>query len=60
MSVHGDPADDRADDIPGDLGGAGRIQANWGMHLVDVSVAMGNLVDIVGRQAKAYRSSRRR
>jgi hypothetical protein len=54
LTLHGDANDARADDIPGDLGGAGRVQANWGMHLVDVNVAMGNLVDIVGKQAKAY------
>ena len=50
LTVKGDPADPRADDIPGDLGMIGRVQANWGMHLVDVNIAMGNLVDIV-RQA---------
>jgi hypothetical protein len=26
----------------------------WGMHVHDVNLAMGNLVDIVGKQAKAY------
>jgi hypothetical protein len=33
---------------------AGQVQANWGLHLIDVNVAMGNLVDIAGQQAKAY------
>ncbi len=55
LTVNGDPADPRADDIPGDLGMMGRVQANWGMHLVDVNIAMGNLVDIVSRQAKAFK-----
>lgn len=55
LTVNGDPADPRADDIPGDLGMMGRVQANWGMHLVDVNIAMGNLVDIVARQAKAFK-----
>jgi hypothetical protein len=59
VTVHGDPADARADDIPGDLGAAGRVQANWGLHLIDVNLAMGNLVDIVARQAKAYLSKKR-
>ncbi len=54
LAVHGNPSDPRADDIPGDLSVAGRVQANWGMHLVDVNVAMGNLVEIVSKQAKAY------
>ncbi len=54
VRVHGNPADPRADDIPGDLGVAGKVQANWGLHLVDVNLAMGNLVDLVARQEKAY------
>ena len=52
LTVNGDPADPRADDIPGDLGMIGRVQANWGMHLVDVNLTMGNLVDIVGKQVE--------
>jgi len=56
VTVHGDPSDPRTDDIVGDLNGAnGQPQANWGLHLVDANLAMGNLVEIVGQQAKAYR-----
>jgi len=54
VTVHGDPSDPRIDDITGDIGGGGNVQANWGLHLIDVNLAMGNLVDIVGQQAKAY------
>ncbi len=54
ITVHGDPADPRVDDITGDLGAGTRVLADWGLHLVDVNLAMGNLVDIVGQQAKAY------
>jgi hypothetical protein len=54
VTVHGDPADPRVDDITGDIGANGQVLANWGLHLVDVNLAIGNLVDIVGRQAKAY------
>jgi hypothetical protein len=28
--------------------------ATWGLHLADVNIALGNLVDLVGTQAKAY------
>lgn len=59
LTVHGDPADPRADDIPGDLNMMGRVQANWGMHLVDVNVAMGNLLDIVSAQSKTYLAKNR-
>jgi hypothetical protein len=50
--VNADPNDPRADDIPG--GGSAPALAMWGMHVHDVNLAMGNLVDIVGKQAKAY------
>lgn len=59
ITVNGNPADPRTDDIPGDLGGAGGIAANWGLHLVDANLAMGNLIDIVGQQTKAYGAKRK-
>jgi pimeloyl-ACP methyl ester carboxylesterase len=56
ITVHADPNDPRADDIPGDLGMLGKPQPNWGLHLVDVNLTMGNLLDVVSQQAKAYLS----
>ena len=58
ITVHGDPSGPRTDDIIGDLGAGGQIAADWGLHLVDMNLAMGNLVDIVGQQAKEWRASR--
>jgi hypothetical protein len=54
VTVHPDPSGHRASDIVGDITANGQVQANWGLHLVDVNVAMGDLVDIVGRQSKAW------
>jgi len=54
ITVNGNPADPRTDDIVGDIGSAARPAANWGLHLIDMNLAMGNLVDIVGQQALAY------
>jgi hypothetical protein len=54
VTVHGNPKDPRVDDIVGDVVRDGQVQANWGLHLIDVQIAMGNLIDIVGQQAKAY------
>jgi hypothetical protein len=54
VTVHGDSADPRVDDIVGDIGTPAQPLANWGLHLIDVNLAMGNLVDIVKQQAKAY------
>src|SRR4030095_12471232 len=47
VTVHGDPSDARIDDIVGDLGIGAQIQPNWGLHLVDFNLSIGNLVDIV-------------
>jgi hypothetical protein len=54
VAVHGDPSDPRADDIAGDLVTAGQLLADWGLHLIDVNLAMGNLVDIVTQQGRAW------
>jgi hypothetical protein len=49
VQVNGNPSDPRVDDINGDF-----KQRDWGLHLVDLHLALGNLIDIVGQQAKAY------
>ena len=47
LRVNADPGP-RTDNIGGDL------TPEWGMHIVDVNVAMGNLVAIVGSQSEAW------
>lgn len=47
-TVHGDPAGPRADDVPGDL------TPEWGLHLVDVNLTMGDIIEQVRLQAEAY------
>jgi hypothetical protein len=59
ITVHGNPDDPRVDDITGDIGPAATPLANWGLHLIDVNLAMGNLVDIVGQQSKAFTSKKK-
>lgn len=54
ITVNGDPADPRTDDIPGDLGAAGKPLPMWGLHLVDVNLVMGDLLKNVEAQAKTY------
>ena len=54
ITVKGDPADPRVDDITGDLGAPGKALANWGLHLVDVNLVMGNLLTLVEQQTNAY------
>lgn len=54
ITPRGDPADPRIDDIGGDL------TPEWGLHLVDANVAMGDLVAVARSQAKAHRARQRR
>lgn len=54
ITVHGDPKDPRTDEITGDVVANGQVLADWGLHLIDVNLAIGNLVDIVHQQSKVY------
>ncbi|HEX3229748.1 MAG TPA: DUF3089 domain-containing protein [Pyrinomonadaceae bacterium] len=54
ITVHGDPSDPRTDEITGDVVANGQVLADWGLHLIDVNLAIGNLVDIVHQQSKVY------
>jgi hypothetical protein len=58
VSVHRDPGDSRASDIPGDMKTEGRVNPAWGLHLVDMNLVLGNLVDLVGQQAIAFQRRR--
>lgn len=48
------PADPRTDTIEGDVVQEGKVNEAWGLHLIDAQLAMGNLVDIVGAESKAW------
>ncbi len=54
IAVNADPKDPRADDIIGDVVLGGQVQANWGLHLIDMNLVMGNLLDVVDAQSKAW------
>jgi hypothetical protein len=60
VTVHGNPADPRTDDITGDVMTNGQVNAGWGLHLIDVNLAMGNLVGVVHEQAKAYLAAKKK
>ena len=47
LHINPDPGP-RTDDVGGDL------SPDWGMHIIDVNVAMGNLVEIVKKQGNAW------
>ncbi|WP_306253174.1 DUF3089 domain-containing protein [Parvularcula sp. IMCC14364] len=54
ISINADPDDPRTDDIQGDLLFQGAVQKQWGLHLIDMHLGMGNLIDIVRQQAEAW------
>ncbi len=54
VTVNAERADPRTDDIIGDIVLGGQVQANWGLHLIDMNLVMGNLLDLVDTQSKAW------
>jgi hypothetical protein len=54
VHVNADPGDPRTDDIVGDVMVNNQVQKDWGLHLIDANLAMGNLVELVRAQTKAY------
>jgi len=55
VRVNADPADARADTVGGEVTAGGRVAPEWGLHVIDMSVAMGDLVALAGAQARAWR-----
>ncbi|WP_242183396.1 DUF3089 domain-containing protein [Sphingomonas sp. CARO-RG-8B-R24-01] len=54
VTTNANPADKRTDHIVGDVVVGGKILADWGLHLVDLPVVMGDLVELSNDQAKAW------
>ena len=54
IHLNADPASPRTHDIPGDIVVGGTVLKDWGLHLIDANLFMGNLVDIVGEEGKAW------
>jgi hypothetical protein len=54
ITIRPTPGGERANDIPGDVVLGGVVQKDWGLHLVDANLTMGNLVNDVGAETKAY------
>lgn len=58
VSINAVPADPRTDTITGDVVVAGKRLPDWGLHLIDVAVAQGDLVGLVASQSAAWRPAR--
>jgi hypothetical protein len=47
--------DARGGVLGGDVSLGGVVLKDWGLHLIDMNLALGDLVALVGRQAEAWR-----
>ena len=54
IRLHPKEGSPRAGDIPGDIVYGGATLKDWGLHLIDVDLFMGNLVDIVHDEGQAW------
>jgi len=53
--VNSNPDENRIDDITGDvLNADGSVNEAWGLHIIDVNLTIGDLVTIVGQQARSH------
>ena len=61
LSIHinADAASPRTSEIRGDVIVGGQVLRDWGLHLIDANLAMGDLVDIVGQEGAAWAASHR-
>ncbi|HEV2568871.1 DUF3089 domain-containing protein [Sphingomonas sp.] len=57
LAISATPAegDVRSSQIGGEVSYGGMVLKDWGLHLIDTNLAMGDLVALVGRQAQAWR-----
>ena len=54
VTTHDNPNDPRTDTITGDVFSGEQRLDDWGLHLIDMNVAMGNLVNIVHLQGYSW------
>ena len=58
VHVHGDQGGPRVKDITGDVIIFGHVQPEWGLHLIDANLTIGNLIDVVRAQSAAWADRR--
>jgi hypothetical protein len=54
VTVNPEAAGARTNEITGDVIASGSLRPEWGLHLIDVDLAMGNLLDIVAAESGAW------
>jgi hypothetical protein len=60
ITIHPTPGGARTSAITGDVVLDGKVRADWGLHVVDMNLVMGNLIDIVREEGRAYLAERSR
>ncbi|MBS0296942.1 MAG: DUF3089 domain-containing protein [Proteobacteria bacterium] len=59
VTVHPTPGGARTNVIVGDLIIGGQLQKDWGLHRIDMNLVMGDLIEVVREQGRAYRTGKR-
>ncbi len=59
ISTNPNPGGKRTSTYTGDVVILGKVQKNWGLHLIDMNLAMGNLIEDVRSEGAAYLRSTR-
>jgi len=54
VTVNKSDADERTGDIHGEVVAGGQVRREWGLHIVDMNLAQGNLIEIFAQQSKAW------
>ncbi len=54
ITIHRAPGGRRTGEIIGDVVIGGRRQPDWGLHVIDLNLTIGNLMDVVRAQGRAY------
>jgi hypothetical protein len=54
VTITPDAVGQRTNEIAGDVVVNGNVYANWGLHLIDMHLTMGNLLSLVDSQSKAW------
>ena len=58
VAVNAVPGDPRTDEISGDVVNDGQVATDWGLHVIDVNLAMGDLLNVARAQSRAYLARR--
>ena len=56
VTVNADPDDPRTDDVPGDVVVGDTVLTDWGLHLIDVSIAYDDLIALIPLQYKSWQA----